>query len=160
MRSFISRPMLVNIATIGVGIIAGFMTLPLVANILPKSMLTERQNMTGFGKQLGLVNVLIGALLFGFMRNRRIKEVGLIIAGTGVYDLIAVNVPQLNLPPLPMSNPLIPAPKMSASYPALVNPASRVADSYGPSSYDGRSLGASYESNMMRAFSGDDMFSE
>jgi len=157
--------MLVNVATIGIGVVAGFLTLPLVARILPQSILDERAKMEGFGKQIGLVNVAIGALLFGFMKNRRVKEAGLIIAGMGVYDLIAVNITQLGLPPLPVSStaidkllgPVEVKPKVGASYPALVSPASRVAGAYGPSSYDGIGgrVGATYESAMTRSFGGD-----
>lgn len=158
--------MLVNMATIGIGVVAGYLTLPLMCKILPASVLAERQSMTGFGKQIGILNVALGALLFTFMRNKRVKEIGLIIAGMGVYDLIAVNVAELHLPPLPISNPLIDSmipgavgapvtPKsgyMGASYrgpaPAI---GTRVAGSYGPSSY-----GGSYSPAALRAF-GDDL---
>ena len=98
----------------------------------------------------------LGALLFGFIKNKTVKQIGLVIAGTGVYDLIAMNVTQLGLPALPRVSPVIDqllgpqasavAAPVSASYPIARRPVSAAARIGTPfaSSYE-MPFGASYQ---------------
>jgi len=149
-------------ATIGVGLVAGWMTLPLVSRIMPATWQTQIASATGWGKARGLINVAIGVLIFSMLKNKRAKEVGIVIAGTGVYDLIAVNVTALGLPQLPVSNTAIDKmmPAASGSYGTPGTHASQaMAGSYGQNmipSYGPSAYGASYESPVMKAF-GDDL---
>lgn len=101
MKALTSKPVLMRGVAIGGGIVGGYMTLPLIARFLPEDMRTK------FDPYLGTINVLIGALMFGFLRNKHLKEAGMVIAGTGIYDLVASNVPQLGLPQISRSNTLI-----------------------------------------------------
>jgi hypothetical protein len=150
-------------ATIGIGLVAGWMTLPIVSKILPADWKAEIENPTGWGKARGLINVAIGVLIFSMLKNKRAKEIGIVIAGTGVYDLIAVNLQaQLGLPQLSASNTALDAlmPAASGSYGTPgTHAASAMAGSYGQNmipSYGPSAYGASYESPVMRAF-GDDL---
>jgi len=145
-------------ATIGIGVIAGYMVLPLFKKIVPATWAAQIDSMSGMGKARGLINVAVGVLLFSAMRQKRVKEVGLVIAGMGVYDLIAVNISALSLPPLPATMPLIDKtmPAAHGNYPVLTPPASGMAGSYGASAYDGIRVGASYERSAIKAF-GDDL---
>jgi hypothetical protein len=165
LRSLTNRSTLMTAATIGIGLVAGWMTLPVVSKILPASWQAQIASATGWGKARGLINVAVGILLFSMLKNKRAKEIGIVIAGTGVYDLIAVNLQaQLGLPMLPVSNmaldKLMPAaagsygtPGTHATMALAGNPhaVQAIAGSYGPSAY-----GASYESPFMKAF-GDDL---
>jgi hypothetical protein len=47
------------------------------------------------------IYVVGGAVLAGTIRMQAVKEVALVIAGVGVYDLIASNLKMLGLPVLP-----------------------------------------------------------
>jgi hypothetical protein len=117
---------------IGGGIISGFMAMPLLFNVLPQSVKDQR-------KFLGAIHVILGLVVASAMKNKNLKTVGYVLAGTGIYDLIAQNI-DIGLPGLPTSNTLISkaipssTPVSASYYPAL-------ASSYEPS----RNLSASYE---------------
>lgn len=161
-------------ATIGIGLVAGWMTLPLVSKIMPAAWRSEIESPTTWGKARGLINVAIGVALFTLLKNKHAKQIGMVVAGTGIYDLIAVNVPQLGLPSLPAQNSgldnLMPAasgtydsigvhaasamagnPHASQAIAGSYGPANAVVPAYGPSAY-----GSSYESSLMKSF-GDDL---
>lgn len=101
-KSIISKNWIMQAATIGGGIVAGAVAMPLINSIVPDSMKQYR-------KFFGLLHVILGGVMYGMVRNARLKTVGAVVAGTGVYDLIASNVPQLGLAPLPSTVPFIPA---------------------------------------------------
>jgi len=101
LKSLMNKKWLMSVVKIGGGVVLGFMTLPLVNGLIPAA------NRADYDKYLGLVNVVIGALMFGFIKNKDIKEMGLVVAGMGVYDLIASNVDALKLMPIPRTNALI-----------------------------------------------------
>lgn len=140
--------MLMSGLKIGGGITGGFLAMPLVYSVLPTTFRMENRRWLGIG------HVGIGALMVGMLRNKDAKDVGMIVAGTGIYDLIANNIPALGLPPLPTTMPEIFSgdnaelefpESTSASYPVLSAPTSDVAR---------RGIGASYEQSYSRAGSG------
>lgn len=143
-RRVMSQRWLMSVASIGVGIAAGYYTTPLVYGIIPAA------NREQFRPFMGGLNILAGSLLISFAPRRRggkmMKEIGAIVAGMGVYDLVAENVPQLGLPPIPKTNPIVSGlPGMSASYTVSHKPVSRVASSVGQSyAYAPVNYGASY----------------
>jgi len=129
LRRAFSRQWLMQSLTIAGGIVSGMLGMPLVYRLVPEG------NRTTLRPYLGVVHVLLGSMLFGFMKNKNVKEMGVVIAGTGVYDLLASNIDALGLPPLPVSSSLIdkvlPAPApVSASYNVMSRPVSRIAASY------------------------------
>jgi len=147
-KSLTNRKTLMTGLKIGGGITGGFIAMPLVYSILPVAFRQTNR------RWLGLGHVGLGALMVGMLRNRDAKDVGMVVAGTGIYDLIANNVPQLGLPPLPTAMPemfgggqaLLDEPEStSASYPVLSAPVSDVAR---------RGIGASYEQSYSRAGTG------
>lgn len=101
LKQIFSTKILMTTAKIGGGIALGFVLMPLAYRILPDNIRINNR------RWLGIVNVLVGSLMAGLIRNKNVKDVGIIVAGTGVYDLIASNVTALGLPALPVSSPLI-----------------------------------------------------
>lgn len=100
-KTLTSQQMLFTGLKIGGGIVAGSMAMPIVNRIVPE------ENREKWDRYYGAFHLVIGALLFSMIRNRNVKEIGLVIAGTGVYDLIASNFPKWGLTPLPRSLPII-----------------------------------------------------
>lgn len=155
----ISRPFLMQVAGIGGGIALGYLTLPLMYKILPTEVAAKNRRF------LGIVNVVLGGLMAGMLKNKTLKSMGITVAGTGVYDLIAANTQDmLGLPTIPETSMLLskalpaPAPEAeaaSASYETGYMPVSDVAmgASYMP-------LGGSYESDMDTIGLGHDYGSE
>ena len=100
-KSILSKKVLMTGVKIGGGIALGFIMLPLVSRMLPVSM-------QKYDKYLGVGNVLIGALMAAFLKNKDLKDVGIVIAGTGVYDLLAMNTQEwLGLPTVLRDSKLI-----------------------------------------------------
>jgi len=165
-KSLTNRQTLGTALSIGGGLVAGSITMPLLTRILPSDITVK------YNKCLGLANVLAGVLMFSFMKNRMLKQLGLVIAGTGMYDLVASNVTDLQLPMLPRSsafiNKLLPPPAgtvapngTSASYPIARQPVSAAARYGAPfaASYQ-QPFGASYQSPMpIEGFGGDSPYS-
>lgn len=94
-----NQRILMQTAKAGAGIAIGFTAMPILYRIVPQAMKEKRQ-------WLGGVHVALGLAIAGFMRNRTAKDIGMVIAATGVYDLIAMNVDFLGLPPLRTSSKL------------------------------------------------------
>lgn len=125
-KQITSKKWLITLGTIGGGFVAGMAGKSLLLNALPA-------NMKQYGKYIGVGHIIIGALLVGMMKKKALKEVGVVVAATGLYDLIASNVPVLALPALPSY--VIPgitpktsiAPALSGSYPVSRLPVSPVA---------------------------------
>lgn len=99
-KALTSKAVLMQGVTIGGGIIGGSLTMPLMVRFLPASITTD------YNKYLGVVNVALGALMVAFLRNKNLKQLGIVIAGTGMYDLVAMNTP-IGLPALPRTNAMI-----------------------------------------------------
>jgi hypothetical protein len=159
-RRMFTRRMLIDTAKAGTGIAIGFATMPVFYRILPQRMKANR-------RWLGGIHVALGLGIAGLVRNRDVKDVGLVIAATGVYDLIAMNVEFLGLPPLRTTSELAdrliprrtPTPAETASgcyggqldmshygasYPVSAAPVSPVAATGVGASYE--RVGASYPS--------------
>lgn len=164
MKALTSRKLIMTSVKIGGGMLAGSMAMPVVYRLLPENMRTQGD------KFLGLFHVLIGGLVSFFVRNKDMKELGMVIAGTGVYDLVAMNATQLSLPPLPRTLPFVddafgagqqvsasytPRPALAASYtprPALAASYTPEKRSYMSASYDADMLGAFDDSSGADAF--------
>ena len=137
LKQAFSRQWIMRSLTIGGGIASGMIGMPLVYKMVPSQYRIQAR------PYLGLVHVVIGSLLASFVKNRNAREIGVILAGTGVYDLIAKNIPDLGLPTLPETNLLIdkflPTPAsaaaVSSSYNIARQPVSRVAAAGIASSY-------------------------
>jgi len=156
MRRMFSRNMLLSTAKAGAGIAIGFTAMPILYRVLPQALKDKRQ-------YLGGIHVLLGLGIAGFMKNKTVKDIGLVIAATGVYDLIAMNVDFLGLPPLrtssKLADQLIPQAATStpasaavsgmsaygASYPTLGAPVSEVAAGGVGASFE--RVGASYSTS-------------
>jgi hypothetical protein len=80
----------------------------------------------------------LGAVVAGTIKNKDVKDVALIVAGTGVYDLIASNLKFLGLPTLPNATPLL-GQKMGDDPSVIGSSYQEVAADYAPA------LGSSYQ---------------
>lgn len=137
----------------GAGIVAGSVAMPMIYKVAPQALKDNR-------KYLGVIHVLLGAAMASLLKGRNAKTFGGALAATGVYDLVAMNIPQLGLPGLPsastLSEKLLPSSPAAtvqgsyqslpagygSSYPVLSAPVSRVASA----GY----MGASYNAPDMR----------
>lgn len=129
-----SQKWLMTAAKIGGGIGVGAIAMPIISNYVP--------GVSKYDKYLGIAHVVLGAFGVSFLKNKDLKDMSMIIAGTGVYDLIASNVPQLGLKPLPRQlgtafSSVLPKASLSASYTSRMMPVSPVAAA-------GRGMSASY----------------
>jgi hypothetical protein len=96
-RAF-SKQWLMQSLTVALGIGLGMFGMPVIYAIVPAGMQKHRN-------WFGLFHVAIGSVLFTMSKGQRAKTVGGIIAGTGLYDLIAANTQDfLGLPMLPSMN--------------------------------------------------------
>lgn len=123
-RRMTNRKWLLNLATISGGLLAGMASKSFVVSIMPKIGLGSQTQFSGVG------SIALGSLMIGFGKKRVMKEIGVVIAATGLYDLLAQNIP-IGLPALPSfdvmsSIPGLAAP-VSASYPVPTLPVSPVA---------------------------------
>jgi len=80
------------------GIAGGFLLKPIIAGFLPKNKTTGEPM---FINLFGLLYIVGGAVAAGTIKIQAVKDVALVIAGVGVYDLIASNLKMLGLPTLP-----------------------------------------------------------
>lgn len=115
------------------GIAIGFLGMPVIVKFAPASLLKHR-------KFFGLIHVILGAVAASFMKKPLIKDMALVVAGTGVYDLIASNLPMLGLPTLPNSTPLLGGP-VAGDEPGVIGMEADYAPALG-ASY--QAMGASY----------------
>ena len=91
----------VSAAKIAGGLVIGYLMIPVISKVMPATI-TEK-----YGKFYGAFNVLIGAVAAATMKNKAIKDAALIVAGVGIYDLIASNLPMLGLAPVLRSNTML-----------------------------------------------------
>ena len=136
LKAFTNKKLIMTGVSIGGGLVAGFALMPFVNMFMPKN--ADKTDTIIPRKYLGIVHVAIGALMYGFLKNKMLKDMGLVIAGTGIYDLAVSNIDylrtDLGLLALPGSSNLATSAKgtgaVSASYPVYSAPVSRVAASY------------------------------
>jgi hypothetical protein len=95
LKSLMSKRWLITIGTVSGGVVLGLAGKTLVTNLMPATTTMK------YGTWYGAADILIGALMVAFVKNKAIKEMGVIVAGMGLYDLLASNVSALGLPPLP-----------------------------------------------------------
>lgn len=119
-----SRNLIMTSAKIGGGIALGAVAMPLVYNIIPAA------NRTSLNPWLGAINIIIGALGVSFIRNKNVKDMMIVVAGTGVYDLLASNVPSLGLPALPRAVGPMFSKFLPSAVPSAVPAAVPVSSSY------------------------------
>jgi len=94
-----------NIGTVAIGglkvaagIGGGFLLKPFIAGFLPKDKITGKPMFINF---FGFIYVVVGAVAASMIKQKDVKDVALVLAGVGVYDLIASNLKMLGLPQLP-----------------------------------------------------------
>lgn len=128
LKSLISQQYLMQVATIGGGIAAGFFAMPVLNAVAPASLKTPQAR-----RFYGLAHVLLGGLVAGFAKGKNAKQFGIVIAGTGAYDLIAQNIVALGLPSLPDQNPLVSQylPGSGSGEAEMTSGASRMVQAYG-----------------------------
>lgn len=135
----------------GIGVASGFVATPVASRIMAALNLSQYDNL------VGLVHVIMGSLMVGMVRNKDVKDVGMMIAGFGAYDLVASNLKKADgttwLPVLPrytaLTSALLPAPApVSASYGVAMRPVSPVARAGVAASYR-PALASSYEAPSM-----------
>lgn len=142
-KQLISKKYLMGTLVLGGGIAVGFLAMPVV------SKLASMLKLDAHRKYFGLGHVVIGGALAMMMKRRALKELGLVIAGVGVYDLIASNVPMLGLPPISVSDwtaKLMPAASGSLDRTIAYHPTlPTVGASYQPMSASYEALGSDVE---------------
>jgi len=86
---------------VAAGLIAGNLGTGLIAKFMPADVTAK------YGKFYGAIHVAAGAAGAAFIKNKMAKDVMLLVAATGIYDLIASNVPMLKLPILSRTVPFM-----------------------------------------------------
>lgn len=114
MKNMFNRNILLSTAKAGAGIAIGFTAMPFLYKVLPAQLKDQR-------RWLGGIHVLLGLGMAGLIKNKTAKDIGLVIAATGMYDLIAMNVDALCLPPLRTTSTLVDKliPSATSSAPAV-----------------------------------------
>jgi hypothetical protein len=85
------------------GVVVGMVLMPVLVKFMPKEASGEPK----FRKFYGVIHVLVGAAGATFIKQKDAKEICLVVAGTGLYDLIASNLTFLGLPTLADTTPLL-----------------------------------------------------
>lgn len=138
--------MVVGGAKIAGGIVIGFLGMPLICKYMPADLTTK------YRRYYGLLHVVAGAVAATFVKKAIVKEMALIVAGTGLYDLIARNIPQLGLKGLPSTTPLLGGPVDGEEEPGIIGMDADYAPALG-ASY--QAMGASYGADDI-SYGGDD----
>ena len=121
----------VSAAKIAGGLVVGYLMLPIINKVMPASITVK------YGKFYGAINVVVGAVAAATMKNKEVKDAALIVAGVGIYDLIANNLPFLGLAPVQRSSTLL---KIAGEEPGVIGASyQEVGADYAPA------LGASYQ---------------
>ena len=76
------------------GVVISMLAMPQIAKYLPASV-------QKYSKFYGIVHVALGIAAMTFVKKDIVKQIGGTMVAMGLYDLIASNIPQLNLAPLP-----------------------------------------------------------
>lgn len=76
------------------GLALGMFAMPQIAKIIPASM-------QKYNKFFGVAHIAIGVAAMVAVKKDVVKTLGGTLVAMGLYDLLASNVPQLNLPALP-----------------------------------------------------------
>jgi hypothetical protein len=125
------------------GIAGGMLAMQMVGKFAPASI-------QKYQKFYGAIHILLGAAIAAFVKQKDVKDVGLVFAGLGVYDLIASNLPMLNLPPLPRNKGSAQIAQQAAGEPGIIGEdegVPQIGSSYGSSygsDYAPSAMGSSY----------------
>jgi len=121
------------------GLAVGYIGMPVFSKVM--NMVLKPVDALKFRPFFGVFHIALGAFVAATVKNKNVKDAALIVAGTGVYDLIASNVKFLGLPPLPSENPLLAKIGFKGDEPGVVGSSyQEVAADYEPafgSSYEG-----------------------
>jgi len=104
-KKVLSKEYLLNMASVGGGIAAGFLLMPLIETGM-KSIIKKTEDQVTASKFLGGVHVVLGFILGTMAKNPQLRQAGYTISATGLYDLIVSNVPGLTdaVPALPRTS--------------------------------------------------------
>jgi hypothetical protein len=104
-----------------------------------------------YDKYVGAGQIVLGSLMVAMAKKKGIKDIGMMIAGFGVYDLIQQNLAMSYLPPIPrvqgITNMI---PGLSASYAVGHRPVSRVAGAVPMAASYQPQLASSYDTSNSR----------
>ena len=89
----IDRSVMAGLPVAG-GIALSMFAMPQIAKYMPASM-------QQYSKFFGAAHILLGVVAMAFVKKDIVRTLGGTMVAMGLYDLIASNVPQLNLPQLP-----------------------------------------------------------
>ena len=127
MFRFMNKNFLMRSTGIAGGVAGGYLAMPLWMKLLPESVTSTNRRF------LGILNIVLGGVIFTMSKKTFGRDLGMSLSGTGVYDLLAKMIPDLGLPALPSSSSLI----------DQVMP-TKEPESVGANYYPHRSLNASY----------------
>lgn len=114
------------------GFALGMFAMPQIAKIVPASM-------QKYSKFFGVAHIALGVTAMVMVKKDVVKTLGGTLVAMGLYDLLASNVPQLNLPALPRGGAAQGADEIvGSSFEA-------VGTDFTPAGVLGSSYGASYE---------------
>lgn len=121
------------------GIAIGAFGFPAIEMVMPKNTagvpMLDR-------KYWGALHVVIGAIAASVIKKEVVRTMALTVAGVGVYDLIASNIPQLGLSPIRAILPF-----KAGDEPGIVG----MEADYAPA------LGASYQTALGASYGADDI---
>jgi hypothetical protein len=108
-----NKAMWMKVGGLAAGFIGGAVAMPFVSMAAQKTI----DKLGAYKKYYGVAHVLLGGLLLWKGKKALLKDVGTTLMASGVYDLIAENVPQIGLTPLSKSaNSMTAAVGLGASY--------------------------------------------
>lgn len=141
LRSAFSTRNLLFLTSIGGGVMAGFLGIPLIDRFMPQAIRDQRK------WAYGALYILAGSMLASMVKKPALKTASLTLAGMGVYDIIQQNL----LPDMPListSNLLVermlPAGTTSVEA-ASANYMPMLAANYAPQGGTYTALAANYE---------------
>jgi len=126
---------------LGIGVTCGFVSMPIIDKIAQMTGLRQ------YSRYYGLGQIVLGSLMTAFIRNKAAKDIGIMIAGFGVYDLIATNLAPSYLQQLPRVQGITSMiPGLGTSYGVARAPVSRVAGAVPMAASYQPALASSYDS--------------
>ena len=100
MGSLTSMKTIMGALKITGGLAAGFIGLPFLYRLA--GMVIKPEDVAANRKYIGVAPLGLGLLMFGMLKNRDVKDIGLIIAAVGLYDLVQQNALSDYLPEIPV----------------------------------------------------------
>ena len=148
-KALMNKTLIMNAAGIGAGFIAGTLLSPALYHFIPATSSAK------YGKYFGGIHLVLGAFMYTMSKNKNVKNVGVGLAASGIYDLVACNFRTLLLPALPHANAFLfktPSQPAAGSYNISRAPVSAVARAGMHGSYQQgkahQGFGTSYAHNL------------